>query len=159
MRLLQLFPILAIYVLLISATCIIKEETITGTPQTASVQNYGNTHVLKAHKLNLFQRLMVKILLKKHKLQNDTNADKLASTSLILGIGACAFILLGLFIPYIILASVPAGIAAMITGGSAIRNKTSLVGKAKTGKGLGLGALITFGIILILAAILVAAIY
>ncbi len=47
----------------------------------------------------------------------------------------------------------------MITGGSAVRNKTSLVGKARTGKALGLGALIAFGVLLILAAIVVSSWY
>ena len=115
--------------------------------------------MLKVHKLNFFQRLIVKFFIKKNNPADGTKADKQASTSLLLGIGACAFILLGLFVPYVILASIPTGIAAMITGGSAVRNKTSLVGKARTGKALGLGALITFGVLLILAAIVVSSWY
>ncbi len=150
---LRIFPILAIYMLLVSATCIEKIDTSIVNRENITITNHKNSNALKVHKLNFFQRLIVKIFLKKNKLADGTRADKLASTSLLLGVGACAFLLLGLFIPYVILISIPAGIAAMITGGSAIRNKTSLVGKARTGKGLGLGALIAFAVVLIVAAI------
>ena len=149
----RIFPILAIYMLLVSATCIEKIDTSIVNRENITITNHKNSNALKVHKLNFFQRLIVKIFLKKNKLADGTRADKLASTSLLLGVGACAFLLLGLFIPYVILISIPAGIAAMITGGSAIRNKTSLVGKARTGKGLGLGALIAFAVVLIVAAI------
>lgn len=150
---LRIYPILAIYMLLVSATCIEKIDTSIVNRENITITNHKNSNALKVHKLNFFQRLIVKIFLKKNKLADGTRADKLASTSLLLGVGACAFLLLGLFIPYVILISIPAGIAAMITGGSAIRNKTSLVGKARTGKGLGLGALIAFAVVLIVAAI------
>ena len=150
---LRIFPTLAIYMLLVSATCIEKRDTSIVNRESLTITNHKNSNVLKVRKLNFFQRLIVKIFLKKNKLADGTKADKLASTSLLLGVGACAFLLLGLFIPYVILLSIPAGIAAMITGGSALRNKTSLVGKARTGKGLGLGALIAFAVVLIVAAI------
>ena len=155
---LKLIPILGIYILLISATCIVKKDTTVDNRQNITITNNGSFHFLRTHKLNFFQRLGLKFLLRRNRIQNGLNADKLASTSMLLGIGACGFILLGLFVPFIILLSVPTGIAAMITGSSALRNKTSLVGKAKTGKGLGLGALITFGLILLVAAILIASI-
>jgi hypothetical protein len=61
-----------------------------------------------------------------------------------------------LFVPYVIFACLPAAIVAMVLGGSAMRNNTNLVGKARTGKALGLGALIAFGVLLIIAAIVVA---
>lgn len=156
---LKIIPILGIYILLISANCIIKKDSTVDNRQNITITNNSSSHFQKAHKLNFFQRLGLKLLLRKNRRLNGPNADKLASTSLWLGIGACGFILLGLFIPFIILFSVPAGIAAMITGGSAIRNKTSLVGKAKTGKGLGLGALIAFGLIILIAAIVIASIF
>ena len=151
----RLLPILGIYVILTSSVCIVKP--IAPVANAENITTQGKVIKLKNHKLNFFQRLIVKIYLKKHKLLEDIKADKLASTSLWLGVGACAAILLGLFIPYIILAAIPTGIAALITGGAAIRNKTSQVGKARTGKGLGLGALIAFGLLLIAAAILLAA--
>jgi hypothetical protein len=155
---LKMIPILGIYILLISATCIVKKDTTVDNRQNITITNNGSAHFLRTHKLNFFQRLGLKILLKRNRNQNSLNADNLASTSLWLGIGACGFILLGLFVPFIILLSVPTGIAAMITGGSALRNKTSLVGKARTGKGLGLGALIAFGLLLLLAAIVISSV-
>lgn len=156
---LQIFPLLGIYFLLISATCIERTDTSIVNKQNITIANQKNSRLLKVHKLNFFQRLIVKFFIKKDRLADGSKADNQASTSLWLGIGACAFILLGLFVPYVILASLPTGIAAMITGGSALRNKTSLVGKARTGKALGLGALITFGVLLILAAIVVSSWY
>ena len=155
----QIFPMLGIYLLLISARCIEKADTSLVNKQNITITNQKDSRLLKVHKLNFFQRLIVKFFIKKNKLADGSKADKQASTSLLLGIGACGFILLGLFVPYVILASIPTGIAAMITGGSAVRNKTSLVGKARTGKALGLGALIAFGVVLILAAIVVSSWY
>ena len=137
-----------------SAT-IVKKDTAYNGSQLAMPAVHA-THV-KAHKLNFFQRLALKYYLKKNKLKNDINADKLASTSLVLGISACGAIVLGLFIPYLILAAIPLGITAMVTGGSAERNHTQLIGKARTGKGLGLGALIAFAVILVIAVIVLAA--
>ncbi|MEP7253770.1 MAG: hypothetical protein ABI683_15360 [Ginsengibacter sp.] len=151
----RLLPILGMYIILTSSVCIVKPIVPVANGETITAP--GKVIKLKKHKLNFFQRFIVKLYLKKHKLLEDNQADKLASTSLWLGIGACAALLLGLFIPYIILAAIPLGIAAMITGGAAIRDKTSLVGKARTGKGLGLGALIAFGVLLIAALIIVAA--
>ena len=155
---LRVFPIVAIYMLLISATHMKRADTSNVNKQSITITNQKNHKALRVHKLNFFERLIVKVLIIKNKLKDGINADKLASTSLLLGVGACAFILSGLFVPYLILAAVPAGIAAMITGGSAVRNNTSLVGKARTGKALGLGALIAFGLLLILAAIVLSSI-
>ena len=59
--------------------------------------------------------------------------------------------------PYVILAAIPAAITAMITGGSALRNGTAKVGKAKTGKALGLGARIAFAVLLLVAVVAIAA--
>ena len=42
----------------------------------------------------------------------------------------------------------------MITGGAAFRKGTKNIGKAKTGKGLGMGVLIAFGVLIIAAAII-----
>jgi len=137
-----------------SATIVKKDTAYTGSKLV--MQSVSSTHV-KAHKLNFFQRLALKYYLKKNKFKRDINADKLASTSFVLGISACGAILLGLLIPYLILAAVPLAIAAMATGGSAERNHTQLIGKARTGKALGLGALIAFGLILVLAVIVLAA--
>jgi len=104
-----------------------------------------------------FQRLIERLLIKKYKKAHpadNSKADDLANTSMITGIAAAAFMFLGLFIPYIILASIPIAIIAMKTGGAALRKGTKNIGKAKTGKGLGLGVLIAFGVLIIAAAII-----
>ena len=92
-------PLLGIYLMLMSAT-IVKKDTAYNGSQLAMPAVHA-THV-KAHKLNFFQRLALKYYLKKNKLKNDINADKLASTSLVLGISACGAIVSGAFytIPY-----------------------------------------------------------
>ncbi len=156
---LKMFALLCIYLLFISATSIKTPTASLVNMRNNGIVQPGNPTVVKVHKLNFFQRLMLKYILKKNKKEGGVRADQLASTSLFLGVAACVLLVLGLLIPYVILAAVPASIAAMITGGSALRNKTILVGKAKTGKALGLGALIAFGVILVAAVILVASLY
>ena len=150
--------LLSLSVLLTSAVCIEKVSTPLAPAHVAGISNSGSFHSIKKRKLNFFQRWALRILMKKYKSANGVNADKLASTSLLLGIISCGSILLGLFVPFVILFSIPTGIFAMITGGSAVRNKTSQIGKAKTGKALGLGALITFALLLIIAAIVLSGI-
>ncbi|MGH2566546.1 MAG: hypothetical protein ACRDE8_12350 [Ginsengibacter sp.] len=151
---LQLLPLLGMCFLLASFTYIKKADK--SSIAKTSIATTTNAPVLKVRKLNFVQRFVLKLLIKKNKLLTSGRADKLASASLTLGIIACGTVLLGLFVPFIILLSIPAGISAMITGGSAVRHQTTQIGKAKTGKGLGLGALIAFGVLLILAAILLA---
>lgn len=148
-------PVIGIYMLLVSATIVQKDTTIAH-KQNITINSVNGAHILKAYKLNFFQRTMVKFLLKNKKLKKNIDANKLASASLLLGIAACALLLLSLLIPYLIVATLPAAIAAITTGGSAVRNKTSFVRKAKTGKALGFGALIVFGVILILVVIILA---
>lgn len=146
---LYIVPFIGIYMSIVSATIVQKDTTIAN-KQKITITERSSAHVLKAFKLNFFQRIIVKLLLRNKKLKKNIDADKLAAPSLWFGIAACAFILLALFIPYLIFAVLPAAIAAMITGGAAMRNKTSLLRKAKTGKALGLGALIVFGILLLI---------
>ena len=150
--------LLSLSVLLTSAVCIEKTSSPLASAQIAGISNSGTIHSAKTRKLNFFQRLALRLLMKKYKSANGVNADRLASTSLLLGIFSCGLLLLGLFVPFVILLSIPAGIFAMITGGSAVRNKTSQMGKAKTGNALGLGALITFALLLIIAAIVLSGI-
>lgn len=156
MRILQYVTVIVGYLLLISASHVIKTTPLNEAPALTTT-TVNAPHSRKAHKLNFVQRFILKAYLKRHKLEDLNQADRLASSSLVLGISACGVLLLGLFVPYIILLTLPAGIAAMITGGAAIRKKTSLEGKARTGKGLGLGALIAFGLLILLAAILLTA--
>ncbi len=146
---LYIVPFIGIYMSIVSATIVQKDTTIAN-KQKITMTERSSAQVLKAYKLNFFQRIIMKLLLRNKKLKKNIDADKLAAASLWFGISACAFILLALFIPYLIFAVLPAAIAAMITGGASMRNKTSLLRKAKTGKALGLGALIVFGILLLI---------
>jgi hypothetical protein len=152
---LQLLPLLGMFFLLASFSYVKKADKPPIDKTSTALTT--NAPVLKVRKLNFIQRFVVKLLIKKNKRLTSGQADKLASASLTLGIIACGTLLFGLAVPFIILLTIPAGIAAMITGGSAVRNQTTKIGKAKTGKGLGLGALIAFGVLLILAAIILAA--
>ncbi|HUZ58203.1 MAG TPA: hypothetical protein VMU83_05425 [Hanamia sp.] len=150
----QILPMLCIYLILISATPILKRDLSKISKHTITLSDHNNPNLLKFHKLNFFQILIVKFYLTKNKLQNGIKADKLASASLVLGIGACGLIFLSLLFPYSILLALPVGIAAMITGHSAIRNKTSFVGKARMGKILGFAAVIIFAALLVLVALI-----
>ncbi len=153
---LQILPMLSIYIFLISATPIVKRDTSKVNEQSVTLSNHYNSGLLKFHKLNFFQRLMVKFYLRKNKLQNSIKADKLASASLWLGSGACGLIILSLLFPYSVFLALPAAIAALIAGHSAIRNKTSYVRKARMGKALGLVAVIIFAaLFLVVTSILI----
>ena len=110
---------------------------------------------IKAGKPTLVQRIFNLFSGKKQD-EDTVKADKQAGTSLRLGISAFSILIAGMFIPYIALASIPLGIVAMTTGASALRKGTKREGAARTGRGLGLGAVITFGAILLLAVILLA---
>ena len=155
---LWLFPAMCIYCLLISATSIKVSPKFNEGEGKYKSEIISGSNTVSPTKLNFFQRLMVKMFVKKYKKAHRADiskADKLANTSLAFGVAALGLMVLGLFVPYVILASIPAAIIAMITGGSAIRKGTKNIGKAKTGKGLGLGVLIAFGVLLIVAAIIV----
>ena len=154
---LWLFPAACIYVLLISATSIkIDQKQVVNEYEYKSGFPLASS-TIKAPKLNFLHKLVIKGLLKRYKRMDEVKADKLANTSLAFGIAACAFLVLGLLVPYVILVAIPAAITAMITGGSALRNGTAKVGKAKTGKALGLGALIAFAVLLLVAVVAIAA--
>lgn len=157
---LWIFPMLCIYLFLISATPIVKRDSSKINKHSITLTYHNNPNLLKFHKLNFFQRLVVKFYLKKHRLQNGIDADKLASASLLLGIGACVLILFGFLFPYLsflalpVLLALPVGIAAIITGNSALRNKTSSVRKAKLGKAFGLAAIIVFAALIFVIALI-----
>jgi len=152
----HIFILVCLSVLLTSAVCINRSDISPAAAQSDVVSNPGNNQLHKARKFNFFQRLGLRLLMKRYKSGKGVNADKLANSSLLLGILACSLILLGLLVPVLLILAIPAGVAAMITGGSAVRNKTSLVGKAKTGKAFGLAALIAFGLLLILVILALA---
>jgi hypothetical protein len=150
---LWLIPLFSVYFLFTSATTSKTEIKSAPADSQASTIIPSTSNSVKAHTLNFFQRLALKIFVRKHKEGDVSKADKLASTSLALGIGTFVALLLGAVVPYLILATIPLGIAAMVTGSTAVKGGTSKVGKAKTGKALGLGGLITFAVLAILATI------
>ena len=148
---LWILPVVCMYLLLISAsTTSIKTDSVSAAKQVV-VETPAANSAAKAQKLNFFQRAMLKHVSKKYKLDDtDTiKADQQARTSLILGLTAVALLVIGLFVPIVTLASVPAAVVAMVMGGAALRGGTKYVGQAKNGKGLGLGALIAFGVLVI----------
>jgi 4-amino-4-deoxy-L-arabinose transferase-like glycosyltransferase len=152
---LRLLPLFVIYLLLISASHVVIKDTVTVNNQNIMVSGHHKLNSFKEGKRNFLQRLALKIFYSK-KIRKATNADKLASASLWLGIGACFLLLLSLFVPYALLVSTPAGIAAMITGKSALNHKTSLVKKVRIGKRLGKVVLILFCILLLIVVLIIA---
>lgn len=153
-----LLPAMLVYCMLISATSI-KVSPKYNEGESKYISEIKPRHkTVKPKKLNFFQKLVLRLAIKKYKKAHhvdNSNADNLATTSLASGAAALAFLVLGLFVPYIIIASIPAAIIAMITGGAALRKGTKKTGTARTGKAFGLGALIAFGVLIILAAIIV----
>jgi hypothetical protein len=110
---------------------------------------------VSASKTTLIQKFF-KLFSQDKQDEDKTKADKHAGTSLILGISAFGVLLLGMFVPYVALLSIPLGIVAMTTGASALRKGTNREGAARTGRGLGMGAIITFAALVLLAVILLA---
>jgi hypothetical protein len=154
---LWLVPMVCIYLLLISATSVKVQPASVSADNKAIMEAPLSANTFRTSKLNFFQRTLLKLALKKSGKADLDKADSQANTALAFGIGACVLLVAGLFIPYVIFASLPAAIVAMITGGSALRNNTNFEGKARTGKALGLGALIASGVVMIVAAIMIAA--
>ena len=153
---LWLFPAMCIYCLLISATSIKVSPKYNNGESKPMSEIISCSNTVSPTKLNFFQRLMVRLLVKKYKKAHRADiskADNLANTSVATGVAALVFMVLGLFVPYVIFASIPAAIIAMITGGAAVRKGTKNIGKAKTGKALGLGVLIALGVLIIAVAI------
>lgn len=155
----RLCPIalLLISLLFVSATSVqLESYPITKKGIVTRESNIESQRVKKSEP-GFVDRLLLKYVLKKiRRAENQTKADRQASTSLSFGIASMGFLLLGLFIPYVIFATIPLAIVAMVTGSSALKDGTTEKGKARTGKTLGLASLITFGVFLIVALIVVA---
>jgi hypothetical protein len=108
--------------------------------------------VAKSKNLGFWNRLTLRMVPKKYRaqvylaMQDTAEADKKAKNSMIIG-----GIALGLAIiptPYTILAAIPMGIVAITMGSKARRMGST----KKTGKGLGIAALIVVGVWIIIAA-------
>lgn len=106
---------------------------------------------LIGRKLTLREK--VSFLILKHTSKRKAQGSK-GSTALGFGIAALALILLGLFVPYIILLSVPAAILAIVLGNKAKKQDPSDK-KAQTGVTLGWVAVGAIALIVV-AAIIVA---
>jgi len=98
-------------------------------------------------------RMAMKQLTKHHKIVDQEKADRLANTSLTLGIIALALAVVPFFT---LLAAIPLGIIAMTTGRRAIESGTTKMSNAKLGKSLGLAALIVVGVWLIVSVVAIA---
>lgn len=91
----SLFPLVGFYLFLISATCIErKENPKPGEAQVAAVMPM--TANRRRPTLNFFQKLSLKLFVTKNEQTETTKADKLASTSLILGNWSVWFLFLKL---------------------------------------------------------------
>jgi hypothetical protein len=139
-----------------ASTVKISTEAVTNSPVIIAPTFVNPTK----SKLNFFERLLVRYVQKRFKKPEDTvKADKHASSALTFGVAAISCLVLGLFIPYILAATIPLGIVAMTQGSSALKGGTSEPGKARTGRALGLGSLIAFGVLLIVAVAVLAAFF
>ncbi len=153
----------ALYSLVIISLLSVSAKTDIEMPAPSSVKSEAPimyplaSNILKPQKLNFFQRLMYNLTFRKYIKADTEKADRQAKNSLIFGIAAVGAFLLGLAVPYVMFLTIPAGIVAMVLGSEALKSDTNESVKARTGKALGLGSLIAFGVILILAAIVVAA--
>ena len=146
---LLLYPFLVI--IFCSATTVHYSPADRAEVAVASISDIG--------KPNILQRAL-KLFTRKQQDEDIAKADRQAGTSLVLGISAFAAIGLGMAVPYIgwiMLAAIPLGIVAITMGSSAIRNNTTRDGAARTGRGLGIGALSTLAALLVLAVIAIAA--
>ncbi len=115
----------------------------------------GEAVSVVAKKQNFLDRLLH--LFDKKKAVDVEKGDRQAGMALGLGIGAIGALLLGLFVPFVMLATIPLGIVAITNGRSALKNNTKRDGAARTGVGLGIGALGAFVLLVILVVAIVAA--
>jgi hypothetical protein len=152
---LALIPTLSICFFLISATSIKVKHAPLFNHNESTFASPLVANTFKESKLNFFNRTLIKLALKKYK-QPYSNVDGEANSALMFGIAGLALLIIGLFVPLVIYASIPAAIVAWITGASALRNGTNEEGKAKTGKALGIATLISLLIIGVLVSIAIA---
>lgn len=109
---------------------------------------------LAGRKLTLKEKLGFFVL--KHKMKHSKDdADKQGQTAYILGLVGLGLLVIGLFVPYVIIGSLVAAIMAIVTGSTAMK-KDGDNRKARAGKLLGWITLVTIGVLLILATILYA---
>jgi MFS family permease len=109
---------------------------------------------LTGRKFSLKKKIAFLVL--KNKLKHKSSDDKSpGQTALVFGIAALALLIIGLFVPYVILGSIVSSILAIVVGTSAYKKDHS-DRKAQAGKILGWISLGLAAILIILAAIIVA---
>lgn len=112
---------------------------------------------LAGRKLSLKEKISFLIL--KYKINHPPkDTPSKGQTAMVFGIVGLVLLIAGLFLPYVILGSLIAAIIAIVTGSSAKRQDPS-DNKAHTGKLLGWITLGLIGLLLILAVVLIAAIW
>ncbi len=109
---------------------------------------------LVGRKLTLKEKISFFVL--KHKMKHQQqDADQQGQTAFILGLVGLGLLVIGLFVPYVILGSLVAAILAIVLGSTATK-KDGDNKKARAGKLLGWITLGIITLLLILAAILIA---
>ena len=122
-----------------------------GQPKSISSLKVKDLEKLAGRKLTLKEKIAFVILKKKLKKEEDPNSKE-GKTAFSFGIAAIALLVLGLFVPYIILGSLIAGIVAVVMGSSALK-KNPNDRKAHSARLLGWISLGLFALLLILVAI------
>lgn len=137
----------------------IPAANIVTKPNNASYKNIVNMKLkefqkLAGRKLTIKEKIGFFVL--KHKMKHaQDDADKQGQTAYTLGLVGLGLLVIGLFVPYVILGSLVASIMAIVTGSMAIK-KNGENRKAKAGKLLGWITLSIIGLLLILATIFIA---
>ena len=120
------------------------------TPRNISSLKVKDLEKIAGRKFTLKEKIAFLILKKKMKNQEDSSRE--GKTAFSFGIAAVAFLILGLFIPYVILGSLIASIVAVVMGSSALK-KNPNDRKAYLAKLLGWITLGVFALLLIIVAI------
>ena len=128
-----------------------KKPTNESHPKSIALLKVKDLEKVAGRKLTLKEKVAFFILKKKLKNEED-KGSKEGKTAFGFAIAGIAFLILGLFVPYIILGSLIAAIVAIIMGSSALKRKPD-DRKAYLAKLLGWITLGLFALLLILVAI------
>lgn len=109
---------------------------------------------LAGRKFTLKEKIALLILKKKLKHQDDANSSQ-GKTALTVGIVGAGLLIIGLFVPYVILGSLVAAIVAIVMGSSAAK-KDQNDRKAHSAKLLGWITLGLIAFLILLAAVVIA---
>jgi len=132
-----------------------KKNTNANEPKSISSLTVKDLEKIAGRKFTLKEKIAFFILKKKLKNEED-NGSKEGKTAFAFSIAGVAFLLLGLFVPYILLGSLIAAIVGVVMGSSALK-KNPNDRKAYSAKLLGWITLGAFALLLILVAIALSA--